>query len=213
MPYYPRKTYRRRRRYTRRPRRMMRRPRRTLSKRSLNVHHFKRTFTLTDVNSSSAGNQFFGYSFNLTQLPNFAEFTSLFDAYRINKILVKFVPNHNSSDVGVTAQNIPNFHSVLDYNDATAPASLNQMYEYANWKMTRGTAIHKRIFRPTTLDSVDTGSGAVSSSNPQWKQWINTGNANVNHYGLKVGIEISQATYDISWRPYITVYLSCKSVK
>lgn len=192
---------------------MMRRPRRTLSKRSLNLHHFKRTFTLSPVGSSNVSPVFAGYSFNLTQLPNFAEFTSLFDAYRINKIVVKFVPNHNSSDVGALGQAIPNFHSVLDYNDATAPLTLNQMYEYANWKMSRGIAIHKRIWRPTTLDSVDTGAGAVSSANPQWRQWINTGNANVNHYGLKIGIEQSVALLDIQWTPYVSVYLSCKSVK
>lgn len=213
MPYYPRKTYRRRRRYTRRPRRMMRRPRRTLPRRALKVHHFKRTFTLTPIASSTLANTFQGYSFNLTQLPNFSEFTTLYDAYRFNKILVRFVPNANSADVGTATQQIPNFHSVIDYNDATTPATLNSLYEYSTWKMSRGTRIHQRIWRPATLDSVDTGAGAVSSSNSQWRQWINTGNANVNHYGLKICAEQGAAVDGIDWVPYVTVYLSCKSVK
>lgn len=212
MPY--RRNYRRRtlrkRRPMRRTRRMIRRP---LTK-SLRVHHFKRTFTLAPIGTSSTAPAFAGYLFNFNQLPNFNEFTRLYDVYRINKILVRFVPNHNSSDVAPTGSSqISNFHSVLDYNDATAPTSLNELYEYANWKMSRGTSIHQRLWRPATLDSVDTGSSAVSSANPQWKRWINTANANVNHYGLKVGIEQSVSANDTTWVPYVSVYFSCKSVK
>lgn len=207
--YRPRRTLRRKRPFIRR-RRIIRRPR--LSRRALSVHHFKRTFTLGQISSSSAGPQFFGYSFRLDQLPNYTEFTNLFDQYRINKIVMKFVPNHNSSDVGVTAMNIPNFHTLLDYNDATAPASLNSMYEYANWRMSRGTSLHTRVFRPATIDYVNATAGA-NAGNPSWKQWLSTASPSIEHYGLKCGIEISQATYDITWTPYISVYLSCKSVK
>lgn len=211
MPY--RRNYRRR---TLRKRRPMRRTRRIIRRpmtKSLRVHHFKRTFQLSTIATSNTGPTFAGYSFTLSQLPNASEFTNLFDLYRINKILVRFVPNHNSSDVaGTGSAQISNFHSVLDYNDATAPTSLDQMYEYQNWKFTRGTSIHQRLWRPTTFDMVAV-SGGSSSANPQWRQWLSTSVTNIPHFGLKVGIEQSVLNTDTTWVPYVSVYLSCKSVK
>lgn len=201
-----------RRRPMRRTRRYVRRLRRPLTKRAINTHHFKRTFTLASVLSSNVGPVFAGYTFNINQLPNATEFTNLFDLYRINKIVVKFVPNHNSSDVGVLAQAIPNFHSCLDYTDATAPASLNAMYEYQNWRMSRGIAVHKRVFSPASLDFVNATAGA-NAGNPTWKQWISTSAPTIEHYALKIGIEQSTALGDVYWTPYVTMYLSCKSVK
>lgn len=211
-----RRTYRRRRPTMRRLRRPVYRRRLRTSRRprlsSLKVHHFRRTFTLTQLGSSNAGAVLGGYNFTLSQLPNYTEFTNLFDSYRINKILVKFIPSHNSSDVGAGGQYIPNFHTILDYNDSTAPASLNAMYEYQNWRMSRGVSAHKRIWTPASLDSVATTAG-VASSNPTYKQWISTSSADIPHYGLKYGIEPSVALNDIVWSVYVTMYFSCKSVK
>ena len=126
-----RRTYRRRR-LTRRPRRMMRRkPSRPLAKRAMKVHHFRRTFKASNISSTTTG-VLGGYSFSLDQLPNYTEFTNLFDQYRINKIVVKFIPNHNSSDVSASTQVISNFNSVIDPTDATAPATGAELYEYQN---------------------------------------------------------------------------------
>lgn len=205
---YRRRTLRKRR-PMRRTRRMIRRP----TTKSLRVHHFKRTFTLTPISTNNAGATFYGYSFTLSQLPNATEFTNLFDLYRINKILVRFVPNHNSSETaGTGSPQISNFHSVLDYNDASPATTLDQLYEYQNWKMSRGTSIHQRLWRPTTFDMVAV-SGGSSSANPQWRQWLSTSVTNIPHFGLKVGIEQSAVNADTTWVPYVSVYLSCKSVK
>lgn len=209
--------YRRRTILRRRPRRtrrmiMRRRPRRLLSTRALNVHHFKRTFTLGQIGANVA-NVFGGYTFNINQLPNATEFTNLFDMYRINKIVVRFVPSQNSSDVAPAGSSfIPNFHTVLDYNDATAPASLNEMYQYQNWRMSRGTGIHRRVFTPASIDYVNATAGA-NAGNPTWKQWISTSSPTIEHYALKYGVEAAAGVNEIVWTPYVTMYLSCKSVK
>lgn len=207
--YRPRRTLRRKRPFIRR-RRIMRRPR--LTKRALLTHHFKRTFTLGTVSASAAGPVFGATTFNLAQLPNSTEFTNLFDMYRINKVVIKFVPNHNSSDLATANQNIPNFHSILDYTDATAPASLSSMYEYANWKMSRGTSIHKRVFTPASLDFVNATAGA-NAGNPTWKQWISTTAPTIEHYAIKYALEQAVINAAVEFVPYVTMYFSCKSVK
>lgn len=203
-----RRTYRRRR-LTRRPRRMMRRrPMRSLTmKRRINTHHFKRTFLLAQFTASATGPNFYGYNFTLSALPNYIEFTNLFDQYRINKVVVKFVPSANSDNIGAS-QIIPNLHSAIDNNDSTAPTALTQLYEYGSYKRTRGTQTHTRVFTPSCLADI-----SVSSSSPKWKQWIGTQFPAVEHYGLKVGCDQVVTTNDIYWLPYATVYFSCRSVK
>lgn len=210
MPYYPRRTYRRRRR-TRRSRRMMRRPRRTLSTRSLNIHHFKRTITFDPIISQTT-DSFGSYAFQFNQLPNFSEFIQLYDSYRINKMVIKYVPNINSANAGSTP--MCQFHSVLDYNDATPLTLLTSAFEYQNWKMTRGAKVHTRTLTPAILDGVGNAGGVTPSFvKPAYKQWIATSSANIPHFGLKWVAEATTNVSDIDWRPYITVYFSCKSVK
>lgn len=210
MPY--RRTYRPRRTLRRRPRRMMRRRtlRRPLMRRAMKVHHFRRTFKASNIASTTTG-VLGGYSFSLDQLPNYTEFTNLFDQYRINKIVVKFIPNHNSSDVSVGTQVISNFNTVIDPTDATAPTSGAELYEYQNWRLTRGISAHTRVFTPASLDVVATATTA--SANPTWKQWLATSSPDVKHYGLKYYAEPSNANGDTYWFPYITMYFSCKSTK
>lgn len=210
MPY--RRSYRPRRTLRRRPRRMMRRrmyrPRTRLS--SLKVHHFKRFFKGTPI-TTSAVDQFAGYSFSFDQLPNYTEFTNLFDSYRINKIVVKWIPNRTDAAAGTATELEAQFTSALDFTDATAPANMNEMYQYESFKLTRGTRAHTRVFRPSTIDYVATSAGA-NSGNPTWRQWISTSSPTILHYGLKVGIEANNAGA-IAYVPYFTYYFSCKSVK
>lgn len=210
MAYRP--TYRRRR-LTRRPRRMMRRRmyRRKPRLSSLKVHHFKRTITFDPIISQTT-NSFGAYAFQFNQLPNFSEFTSLYDSYRINKIVIRYVPNINSANSGSTPMS--QFHTVLDYNDATPLTLLNTAFEYQNWKMTRGATVHARTWTPSILDGVG-NSGGVSPSfvKPAYKQWIATSSTDIPHFGLKWVCEATTNVSDIDYRPYVSVYFSCKSTK
>lgn len=212
MPY--RRSYRPRRTLRRRPRRMMRRRiyRRRPRLSSLKVHHFKRTFALTQIQGAIT-DTLGAYTFRLDQLPNYTEFTNLYDSYRINKIVIKFVPTANSANVGDTNNLLTQFHTVLDFNDGGAPASLNALYEYGNWRMTRGSQIHTRVFTPSTMGVVsDVSAGGVAGA-PKYKQWINTSEADVYHFGLKYCAAAQVTALDINWTPYVSFYLSCKSVK
>jgi len=208
--------------YRRNVRRRLRRPLRRLRRRmrirrplrkSLNTYHFKRTIAGTPLTCNTTA-QFGSYSFQFSQLTNATEFSNLFDMYRINKIVIKFVPNHNSSEVGAT-KFIPNFHSVLDFNDGFAPTALTQLYEYQSWRMTRGYASHTRAFIPAVLYATQDGTlpGSGSPASMKLKQWVSTSETDVYFYGLKWGIEAANAAADVSWTPFITYYYSCKSVK
>ena len=211
-----RRTYKRRRPTIRRSRRAMYRRRLRLSRRprlsALRTYHFKRTFTLSPI-STGTSPVFGAYAFSISDLPNYTEFTALFDQYRINKLVVRYVPNHNSSEVGATKA-LMEFNSVLDFNDQVAPTALTQLYEYANWRMTRGNAIHTRVFTPAVLSLVATTSAiAYQGDQSKWKQWLATSQTDIEHYGIKYAIGATQAAGDMYFTPYVTAYFSCKSVK
>lgn len=199
----------RRRRPMRRRRMIMRRPRLT----SLKVHHFKRTYALGAI-QGAVGDVLGAYSFRFDSLPNFAEFTNLFDFYRVNKIVVKFVPTANSSEVGQATTNpLTQFHTVLDFNDGAVPASLNALYEYGNWRMTRGSSIHTRIFTPAITQGLQEAGGAIVWGGQRYKAWISTDQPDILFYGLKYCAAAQVTAQDINWTPYVTMYFSCKSVK
>lgn len=177
-----------------------------------NVHHFKRTLIGTSINTATS-TTFGAYAFSLAQLPDYTEFTNLYDQFRINKVLVKLVPNVNSAEAGAT-QRLPQVHSVLDYNDSTAPTTLDELVQYNNYRMTMGSRIHTRKLTPAFLDNVFETSSVTRGSNPNFKKWLSTSNATaIPHHGMKWAIGSTASASAITYTPYITFYISCKSVK
>lgn len=150
------------------------------------VYKFKRTSYnpalitagILDIAGASA--------FNLNLVPNASEFTSLFDQYRIDKIVWTLMPRGNSAEQGTNNTNTKIF-SVLDYDDETAPANLNTLLQYPNVKCTTLSRDHKRTLVPkfatqTYISAVATGYGARTG-------WLDCDNSNVPHFGVKYFIQ------------------------
>lgn len=209
MPY--RRNYRRRtlrkRRPMRRTRRMIRRP----LKRTLNVHHFKRTLIGTDI-PTATGTTFGAVIFRLNQLADFADFTNLYDSYRINKVVWKLVPNVNSAEAGAT-QKLPQVHSVIDTNDNTAPTALTQLVQYSNYRMTMGSRIHTRMLTPASRDEAFQSTGTAYPATINFKKWITTEYPAITFLGIKYAIGSTAAAAAVTYTPYVTFYFSCKNVK
>lgn len=201
------------RRPARRPRKYMRRYKRTRAARPLarlNVHHFKRTFQSTSINNLSAGASAGVYCPQLTNLPNATEFTTLFDEYRINKVVVKFIPNFTGSDMNpnATFNSMPNIYSIIDYDDQSTPANLDELLQYPSMKLTRGNSIHTRVFTPkVSLDVNGTGGVAAKA-----KQWLDCAVSTVPHNGMKYWLDAAGVSTG-SYRVFVTMYFSCRGVR
>lgn len=209
------------RRRTTRRRTMRRRRPRMLRRRSLyrprirmnpKVHHFKRMDTAGTI-AGSALDVFGGISINLNaDIAGSAEFTALFDQYRINKVVLKFIPLANSSEVAGQATTL--FYSALDFNDDTPVASEAEIVEYSSCKITQGLRYHTRVWTPTTLDMLTDDTGATTYiGNPKIKQWISTSAPSVPHYGLKYFRPAQPAGQLVTYKLVKIVYFSCRSVK
>lgn len=179
------------------------------------VHYFKRTQFATNVITVSGGASYFGASsFEIQNLPNFNEFTSLYDQYKLTAIKYQILPRGNSADVGTSATqgNQGRIFSVIDYDDSNAPASFNDMTQYQNLKSTPNTMTHTRYFKPKFIMDVLSGGVGLTANAPR-SGWIDCTQADVKHRGIKIGIQAPNATATWTYDLMVTYYLAFKNVR
>ena len=91
----------------------------------------------------------YGFNFSLNDLPNYTEFTALYDQYKINAVRFTMLPQQTQSiSIGSVNNPIANARvfSAIDYNDGSAPASVDELREYKTCKSTSILRPHKGIY-------------------------------------------------------------------
>lgn len=179
------------------------------SRRGQRLYLYKRFCDYGELTISNAVNTYAAYNFSLSDLPNYTEFTSLYDMYKVNAVKITFIPQVTQSVSSGTVNN-PNassrFFSAIDYNDGTAPTSLDDLRQYQTCRMTPILRQHRRfIMKPKILDS-----NGFSIS-----PWMTTASATANYYGLKIAVEPmdSTSTTTMMYTIEAKFYLSFKQVK
>ena len=129
-------------------------------------------------------------------VPNYTEFTNLFDQYCIKKIDVMVLPSYSLG--GLTSNYafvLPWFVHAEDNDDigSTGPTSLMQ-YHGAKFTQLLGQnsqnqSIVLRSITPKAPVAVTTATGGTGQSVAS--PWINTSNVNIPHYGFKMALDDS----------------------
>jgi len=180
--------------------------------RAPNVYHFKRKVFLQDYAVVSTTQILGAIQFALVDLPGSTDFTNLYDMYRFNKVVWKLIPKVSEAllNAGGTLSNanLQQIHSVIDYDDNTAPTSINQLVQYQSHKLTRGHQMHTRVVVPKCQMTVSGASAA-----PKAKQWLDCDQNSLAHRGLKFIIPApatpgTTVYYDLE----MTYYMSFKNV-
>ena len=194
------------------------------------IHYFKRTFRVQDLIASY--NAATGVTtpintplaFQLAQLPNFSEFTSLYDQYQIKGIRVNIQPllteGIASAVSGSTAiWGFPKLSTVIDYDDTATPVNEDVYLQYGSLRQTPAFKEHVRYFKPKVkIGSLD-NAGVVTANNVKGGQWLDTGLSNVLHYGLKIyqpgpiASGTPAVSSSIAYSVYATMYVACKNVR
>lgn len=199
---------------------------RTINKMRRQVHVFKRTAYLGTVTAqisalgvaTPVAN---AYVFTLNQLPSVGDFTSLFDQYKITGAKLQLTPALSegiSSPLFGTASTLgySRVHSVIDYDDASAPASEDQMLEYGSHKSTAPFQKHSRFIRPKVLHEIYRSAIATAYA-PKSNTYLDMTNTDVPHYGIKVWISAPNTTAgtagSIAYKVYQTLYFTCKNTR
>lgn len=176
-------------------------------------HVDKGAIAFDDASNSAVA----GFTFKLSDISNYTELTALFDSYKLNKIVIMFFPTFNSIVNPLTnaSQILPTITSAIDPDDATAPSTQNELREYDTCRFTSGPRMHKRIIYPKLRGILYNGGG--DGYKKERPCYIDTAQAGVEHYGLKVwmdnGGNSSTGQTPYSCRVEAIYYLTCKNTK
>lgn len=179
-----------------------------------------------DIWWDAVSNQFINckgvaHAFKLNDLPNYTEFTSLFDAYRFKGVKLEFVPIYNSHEINEGPASglddrlgMPLMTYARDYDDANAPTSEDTMLQYAtNRRLQLSTRKSIYIASPRCASLVyKDGITPVGYSEAKANQWIDSANPDVLHYGLKYFLPVENLSKIVYIRVYATYYLEFKRV-
>lgn len=161
---------------------------------STKTHIFSRKFYHAEMITNKLTWQHFGIDFQLAYLPNYHEFTDLFDKYKINYVDCQFIYDHNAGVVTTSAgtpananMGIPTLYFVRDYDDKTVLTSVDDYLEYED-------CVVRRMDKPSTFRvypriSTAAYSGAFTSYTNTKAPWIDCNSPTVQHFGMKFGID------------------------
>lgn len=186
---------------------------RRVGKSGIAKHYFKRTFvqeaTITNAGFVSLNTLGVSVETQLDNLPNYAEFTALYDTYKICAVKRKFMFNRNSADVASANQEIPHLVTANDYTDNTAPANEAELLQYPSFKQSRLDKPVTRYYKPCQLFS----SNPIQITKSRWNP---TDEPDVRHFGMKMAIDTINSAGGTTLgtlRVYTTLYLAFRSPK
>ena len=151
-------------RFRRKPRAITSIPTRSLSKSGEGwenkVYKFKRSFLISNDGADNwkygPGSITPGYNpidltVMLDKLPNYTDFTTLFDSYRITGVEYRFVPHFNVGQVPLGPQNtqVARLVTVVDKDDNSSLTGLTAAMQYASMEESLLDKERKRFFVPS----------------------------------------------------------------
>lgn len=151
------------------------------------IHSFVEQYRITQWTSASGPG--IGMNFALSNVGDFANYRTLFEQYRLVRIRVICSQTQTEAPVQAAAQYMPTLWVAVDPNDATAPASFDEVLQTGRAKpfqIFKPTVIAD--FVPTALFEVSDGGGGTTTSTQQ-KRWYSLENVALQHYGLKIWMD------------------------
>jgi len=138
-----------------------------------------------------------GYAtvFLLSALPNFAEFTALFDQYRIEKVSMKFVLDIADGALNSTTK-YPRIAIAPDFNNQNAPSSEDILLQYPQCQIYQFSATNRELsvdIKPMVAATVFR-TGITSAYTMQTPGWLDVATSDVPHYGLRYYISNHNTT-------------------
>lgn len=135
---------------------------------------FERTVEgLYDITTDGVNPTLGVFNFSLNDLPNYTEFTALFDLYKIDKIEIEWYPEYTVlSDGGVTSPAVDvQLNTAIDPVGNTISA-VTDVLQYKTLKATGISKCHRRTFVPSYLvDGIIPTEAYISTASPSSNLW------------------------------------------
>jgi hypothetical protein len=177
------------------------------------VHKFCRTVKYTSAAGGVAANSLV-YPFALSDLPGYTEFTTLYDQYMIESVELVLIPSITQlmSNYPIVGSNI----SVVDYDDSVALASVTAALQYETAQIHPLTdRIVRRVEPRIALQANNANSGASAGQVSARSQYIDSANASVPHYGIKIYLdaEASSGSVYVTYTVYARFWIALRQTR
>lgn len=177
------------------------------------AYRIHRVASIDAFTSGAATETLKAYSFNLSQVPGYADFQGLFDSYKIDKVTITLQPyksNEYDATTGVYTANTPRIYHAIDYDDDSAVAAVSDMQQYNNVKHTLAKYTIKRSFVPKISQTVYRTAITSAYMTPTKSIKLDMAYVDVPHYGFKLGMTASGNAgafgYEVLCDFYISFY-------
>jgi len=128
----------------------------------------------------------FAMKFNLRQIINSSELTTLCDKYMIKKTVIKIYFNSNQSSVASTTS-LPQLTYSVDYDDAVIPttSTLRERMDAKIKYFTNRNMVQITLYPRPTAQIFNTGVLVPTAYSPGKQMWVDSIYNEAEHYGLK----------------------------
>lgn len=154
---------------------------------STGLFNMQFNFTLAGVNS-----QFGGAAPTVLPLPNYTEFTALYDQYKIDYVECQFFFSNNTSSVNSPGTTMPIMYLCKDYDDSNV-ANYTDLQQYQNckcWQLGNRTNSDGKytIFVKPNVD-IALYQGITTGYARGKSMFVDTSSPSVPHYGIKIAYD------------------------
>lgn len=182
-------------------------------KKDLYYYKKKRIGIQVDLTASPTG----ALQFQLSDIPNVSELTTMFDQYMIYGVAVEFRLIYSPDSTGNVASSIyPNLYVRRDYDDNNTESSLQIMQSNKSKRVVLYPNRSRKFYiKPSVLTAVSNGLNTYINR-PVWKQWLDCSDTSVPHLGLKFACDTMGAALPSNTRHLqidYTYYVACKSTR
>lgn len=163
-----------------------------------------------------------GMNFSLSRTNGYADFTSLYDQYRINGVKLKITFSSSDYTGSSTQWNIPTFRWYRDRDDSSNPTTLGALNEFLqkpfvqSRQLANAKPVKIYVGKPCVSTVVANSNGTTINALDR-RGWIDVADADVAHFGIKcllTDMPTSPATgYCPTLRVEATYYMSFRGVR
>lgn len=168
------------------------------------VANFSRTVQERfDISTDGINPTLGSFVFSLDSLPDYQDFTNLFQSYRVTRIKCNWKPEYTElTDAALVSNAVNvNFNTAVDQTNSSSPATVQEIIQYQSCKSTGITKQHQRSFIPTMLmGGVTPCECYISSTNPSERL-----------YCIKYAIPPSGVA--MVFRSTVTFFVTCAGAK
>lgn len=168
----------------------------------------RRSVFYSQITTSTSVETLGAYSFQLSDLVNYTEFTNLFDEFKINSVCLKFFPSLTMKSTQQVSNGV--FVCAIDKNDGNATGAVSEVLQNDDCIVVdvcqNNTFIidSPRMNVSSQTNNTPTFAGLTSATG-----WVNNTTPSVQHFGFRYGIPAMPggaitinvlAIFDVSFR-------------